>query len=205
MSGTGPNRSERELLGAVLKREPGAWDEFYERYERLIIACVRKVLLRYGVPCLAEDLEDLLNTVCLELLRRDFKKLRAYDPERGFKLSSWVGLIATNAAHDSLRRRGPAMRSLDDAPSNYPDASDPAPSPSDLALLRERQDLLNEAAAHLSPGEQAFLHHYYREGMEPAQIAETLGISINTVYSRKNKVRANLSKIVDRLRREELR
>lgn len=200
----GAARSEQDLLQDVLARKPDAWTEFYRRYERLIIACVRRVLNRYAVPCPPEDLEDLLNTVCLELLRKDFKKLRAYDPERGYKLSSWVGLIATNAAHDSLRRRGPTMHSLDAEEQNWHDATDPAPSPSELALLRERQDLLNEAVEHLSPGERAFLRHYYQEGLDPAEIAELLGISVNTVYSRKNKVRANLRKVVDRLRQEEL-
>ncbi|MCK5800171.1 MAG: sigma-70 family RNA polymerase sigma factor [Deltaproteobacteria bacterium] len=205
MSGSAQNRSEQELLPAVLAREPGAWIEFHQRYERLVVACVRKVLHRYTVPYTGEDLEDLLNAIYLELLRNDFKKLRAYDPERGYKLSSWVGLIATNAAHDALRRRGPQTQSLDDPKTPWPEATDATSSPADLALLRERQDLLNEAAKHLSPGEQVFLNHYYREGREPAEIAAILEISVNTVYSRKNKVRANLAKIVERLQRDRQR
>ena len=39
----------------------------------------------------------------LSLNKRDMHKLRTFDPERGNKLSSWVGMLATNCAWDYLR------------------------------------------------------------------------------------------------------
>src|SRR5437879_1813441 len=90
---------EEELLGAVLAREAGAWGGFYTRYERLIISCLRKVLHRYTAWSTEEDIEDMVNTVCLNLVKDDYHKLKSFDVTRGYKLSSWVGLIATNTAH----------------------------------------------------------------------------------------------------------
>ena len=189
---------ELALLQAVIDREAGAWTRFYKRYERLIIACVRKVLHRYSAPTTPEDMEDIVNNVCVDLVRDDYKKLKAYDPSRGYKVSSWVGLIATNVAHDALRRRGPAHFSLDDPETSVPEVPDTAPSPMEYAVERERLDALNAAVALLSPGEQIFVHYYYGEGLDPVEIAEILNISVNTVYSRKNKVRASLSKLLTR-------
>src|SRR3712207_2229128 len=104
---------EDELLAAVLGEKPGAWAGFYKRYDRLIITCIRKVLHRYTALYGEEDIEDMVSTVCLNLVKDDYHKLRAFDATRGYKLSSWVGLIATNTAHDALRRREPIHARLD--------------------------------------------------------------------------------------------
>lgn len=188
-----PERQEElALLAEVIGERPGAWDRFYRRYQRLIIACVRKVLTRYGVVPSTSDVEDLLNTVCLQLIRDNYEKLRRYDADKGYRLSSWVGLISTNAAHDSLRRRGPQMHSIDEDASPLSQLAAANASPDEQTLLKQRQQALNQAVARLSPSEQLFLRYYYLEQRTPAEIAELLQISINTVYSRKNKVRSRL-------------
>jgi len=194
--------ADLKLLQRVIDAESGAWNAFFARYHRLIIACIRKVHSRYGAPCPAEDIEDLVNVVCLQLIRDDFHKLRRFDATRGYRLSSWVGLIATNAAHDALRRRGPSTVPIDQPEGGWVEQAADQPSPADLALLKERQAKLNQAVGHLTDSEQAFLRYYYLEQRQPDEIAELLGISINTVYSRKNKVRASLKKIVDQLEQQ---
>jgi RNA polymerase sigma-70 factor (ECF subfamily) len=98
---------DEELVKAVLAREPAAWPTFFAKYERLVVSCIRKVMRRWGAPFNDEDIEDLVSATALNIVKDDYKKLRAFDPSRGYKLSSWIGLIATNSAHDALRRRGP--------------------------------------------------------------------------------------------------
>jgi RNA polymerase sigma factor (sigma-70 family) len=99
--------SDEELVQAVLAREPAAWPTFFAKYERLVISCIRKVMRRYGAQFNDEDVEDLVSATALNIVKDDYKKLRAFDATRGYKLSSWIGLIATNTAHDMLRRRAP--------------------------------------------------------------------------------------------------
>jgi RNA polymerase sigma-70 factor (ECF subfamily) len=192
---------EADLLQAVLARKDGAWVSFYDRYERLVLACIRRVYQRYHVNCPQEDLEDLANTVCLQLVRDDYKKLRQYDPERGYKISSWLGLIATNVALDALRRRGPSTYSLDDEDGPITEQPADVPAPDEVSMQNEQIQLLNSAIARLSPMEQQFLRYYYQDGLEPEEIAAQMGISVNTVYSRKNKVRNNLLRIIRALER----
>ncbi|MCC6747425.1 MAG: sigma-70 family RNA polymerase sigma factor [Deltaproteobacteria bacterium] len=199
MKGKPPPPDETTLLLSVVQGHPGAWNAFYGRYARLIVACIRKVLVRYAGPCSEADLEDVVNTVCLQLVRDDYDKLRRFDPGRGYRLSSWVGLIATNAAHDALRRRGPTTYSFDDPSASVPDLTEEGDDPAELTARREQLAVLNEAVKQLSPSEQAFLRYYYQEELEPEEIAELLGISVNTVYSRKNKVRTNLQRIIQEL------
>ena len=191
---------ESELVAAVLAGEPAAWPTFFARYERLIIACVRKVLHRYHAHYNEEDLEDLISSTALNIVKDDYKKLRAFDPLRGYKLSSWIGLIATNTAHDALRRRAPtevwAAVALDDT------APIPLESGATLAseTLEAEDDVreLRAAVAQLSPSERLFMDYYYVQELEPEVIARLMSISINTVYSRKNKIREKLRIIVSK-------
>jgi RNA polymerase sigma-70 factor (ECF subfamily) len=193
---------EDELLAAVLGAKPGAWAGFYKRYERLIITCIKKVLHRYTAYYGEEDIEDMVNTVCLNLVKDDHRKLRTYDATRGYKLSSWVGLIATNTAHDALRRRDPIHASLDgtgdddDAPVQY---ADEGPGPGEALEQREEWRSLIAAIRELPGGDQEFLSLYYDQELAPEEIAQRMGISVNTVYSRKNKVREKLRRIVEQL------
>jgi RNA polymerase sigma-70 factor (ECF subfamily) len=192
--------SETELVSAVLAREPAAWPAFFARYERLVMSCVRKVMRRYGAQYSEEDLEDVVSQTAFNIVKDDYKKLRAYDPGRGYKLSSWVGLIATNAAHDALRRRAPTdvwgASSIDDTDPSLPIAG--AEEPAQEALERlEQQRELRAAMAELSPSDRLFVTYYFVEELEPAAIARLMKISINTVYSRKNKVREKLRHLIE--------
>jgi RNA polymerase sigma-70 factor, ECF subfamily len=190
---------EPDLLGAVLAQEPGAWLGFYSRYERLIISCVKKALHRYTAAYGDEDVEDIVNTVCLNLVKNDYKKLKSYDAGRGYKLSSWVGLIATNTALDALRRREPMHTSLDGREDDEPptQVADARPDPADALERREQWHALLAAIRGLPETDRVFLELYYDQEAEPEAIARTLGISVNTVYSRKNKLREKLRKLVE--------
>lgn len=192
--------SDEELVQAVLAREPAAWPTFFAKYERLVISCIRKVMRRYSAAFNDEDIEDLVSATALNIVKDDYKKLRAFDPTRGYKLSSWIGLIATNTAHDALRRRAPtelwSAAALDDTA--------PVPLESGATLASdalENEDEVRElraAIAQLSPSERLFMDYYYVQELDPEVIARLMSISVNTVYSRKNKIREKLRIIVNK-------
>ena len=193
--------AEDALIAAVVSRQPGAWDGFYRRYERLVVSCIKKTMYRYTALVTEDDIEDTVSTVCLLLVKDEYKKLRSFDITRGYKLSSWIGLIATNAAHDALRRRAPGHDSLDDvdfdeSPTQVPDC---APSPAERLERRSEWQALLGAIQELSEPDRLFIELYYDQELEPEQIAEKLQISVNTVYSRKNKIREKLRKSVEKL------
>jgi RNA polymerase sigma-70 factor (ECF subfamily) len=192
--------SDAELVAAVLAREPAAWPTFFAKYERLVMSCIRKVLRRYSAHFNEEDVEDLVSATALNLVKDDYKKLRAFDPAKGYKLSSWVGLIATNSAHDALRRRAPTETwtavALDDTVPVQLESHAQLPSEQLEAADESRE--LKDAIAQLSPSERLFMEYYYVQELEPELIAQLMSISINTVYSRKNKIREKLRNIVGR-------
>jgi len=189
--------SDEELLAAVTERRPGAWLELHRRFERVIVGCVRNALRRYRAFATDEDIEDIVAMVLLQLVKDDYRKLRTYDAGRGYRLSSWLGLIATNTALDALRRRPPPSSSLDDesgGPSHVPDRG---PSPVEVLERRRQWEALAAAVEALAPADRKFLALYYDEELEPEEIAARLGIAVATVYSRKNKLREKLRRIIE--------
>jgi RNA polymerase sigma-70 factor (ECF subfamily) len=182
------------LVAATKSQHDRLWGEFVHRYERLIASCVVKALRRYGASFSRDDLDDLVGDVWVTLLRDDMRKLRQYDAQRGFRIASFLGLVATNATIDHLRARQAEATPLDEVMEDY--ASMRAEAPRDTVEAREEAELARAALAQLSGEERAFVVDCFREERSPEELARALGVTTNTVYSRKFKIREKLQKIV---------
>jgi RNA polymerase sigma factor (sigma-70 family) len=182
------------LAGGSKAEQQRRWAEFVRRYERLLMSCVIKVLRRYGATFSRDDLEDLVGDVWLVLLRDDLRKLRQYDSTRGFRIASFLGLVATNATIDHLRARQAEAAPLDETLEEY--ASLRSEAPRDTVEEREQAALARSALAQLSGDERDFVVDCFRDERAPEEMARELGVTTNTVYSRKFKIREKLQKIV---------
>ncbi len=187
------------LLSQVLEGSTKAFGNFHERYRRLVISCVRRVFHKHTVDVSMEDLEDTVGQAFLNMVKDDFRKLRLYDSEKGYKLSSWIGLIATNTAYDHLRKRGPRVASLDDDERYVPEPVSHTPTPPEQLEEQEQIDLLLLAIEQLSKNERRFVELCYEHQLTHEEIAAKLGLSLNTVYSKKNKIKVKLAGIVEKL------
>ena len=102
--------TDRELLRWVLRSDARGWSELVRRFRPLIYRCITKVTLKYAPTLGSADLDEIYADVMMQLVRDDMHKLRIYNPSRGTKLGSWIGMISVNAAYDFLRgvRKGAA-------------------------------------------------------------------------------------------------
>lgn len=187
--------SETELLQRMLLRDGSAWREFHRRYDRLIYRCIHKVTGRFPASVNAEDVREIYAMFLLSLTKRDMHKLRTFEPERGNKLSSWVGMLATNCAWDYLRTvaRQPQHTTLADAEQVGCMESDPYQD----VLDKERWAVLNDVLAGFSKKDQVFVRLYYVDGLTPEEIADEMAISVKTVYSKKHKITCRLQKALE--------
>ena len=203
MKRKGNSPDETKLLAALLSRRTSAaarqarWGEFVKRYERLIASCVLKVLRRYGAVFSTEDLDDLVNDVWVTLLRDDMKKLRQYDAQRGFRIASFIGLVATNTTIDHLRGRELDATPIDQV--REESFASAGLEPRDTVEDREQVALARAALEQLSGDERAFVVEVFHAERSPEELARTLGVTTNTIYSRKFKIRAKLQRIVTEL------
>ena len=160
------------------------------RFRSLIYRCITKVIGRYDSVLSSADADEIYAEVMVSLVRDDMRKLRLYDARRGTKLSSWLGMIATNTAYDFLR--GTARRPILDRIDGAPEIDSLEASPLDDVLSTERRAHLNLLLSDYSDKDRAFVSLYYAQGLPAEEVAEEMKISIKTVYSKKHKLLSRL-------------
>jgi RNA polymerase sigma-70 factor (ECF subfamily) len=182
------------LLERMLERNGMAWREFHRRYDRLIYRCIHKVTGRFISVLGSEDVREIYAMLLMNLTARDMHKLRSFQPERGNKLSSWIGLLATNTAWDYLRQvaRQPLCTGLADAD----DIRATRPDPYQQLADKERWGMVNQTLRTFSKKDRTFVRLYYVDGLTPEEIAEEMRISVKTVYSKKHKIRCRLEEVL---------
>ncbi len=184
--------SDATLLASVLSSDERGWTELVRRYRALIYRCITKVTGRHAPLLGSVDVDEIFAEVLLNFLRDDMKKLRMYDPNRGTKLSSWIGMISINSAYDHLRSA--SRRPLLDRVDGVVDPGDEVRNPLETLIEKERWDSLNGLISEFSERDRTFLRLYYSEGLDAAIVAEKMSISLKTVYSKKHKIRASLKR-----------
>ncbi len=184
------------LVSAMLADLPKAWRAFRARFDRLVLRSITKVTHRFPHLVGADDVGDIYATFYLSLLVNDKHKLRAFDPERGSRFSSWIALLASNRAYDYLRslRREPEKEEL----SYADDTACESPDPFEAAADGERASITAEALESMSEKDRAFAALYFGEGLEPPEVARKLRISVKTVYSKKHKIQTRLEGLLGR-------
>ncbi len=189
-----PVADERQLLQGLLANNPRAWREFNTRYGRLIFRCITRVTARFSALVGPDDVREIYATLCVQLLANDKHKLKSFEPDRGNKLGTWIGMLAIHSAYDFLRtvKREPKRTVLAEAE----DLSSDFPDPCEVCALRERARLVSDLLAGFTAKDREFISLYYGDGLEPEQIARVMQISVKTVYSKKHKIRSRLEALL---------
>lgn len=134
-------------------------------------------------------IEDLAQDVFIVLHRR----LQDYDPERDVR--SWLWGIARRTASTHARSAGRAERRLRAVPE-----PEPVRQPDEHIEQRERADLVGQFLGSLSDEQREVFVLMEIESMSAPAVAETLGLKLNTVYSRLRAARERFKRAVARHR-----
>jgi RNA polymerase sigma-70 factor (ECF subfamily) len=62
--------------------------------------------------------------------------------------------------------------------------------------LSESQRAVKEAVDTLPPSDKLFMELFYEKELPPEEIAGIMNVSVNTIYSKKNRVREKIKKIL---------
>jgi RNA polymerase sigma-70 factor (ECF subfamily) len=192
---TAPTRDEElALLERLLGGESRAWVDFEAAYGRLVGAAIARVVGRFGRRGCSEDAAEIRAAFGLELLANDGAKLRAFDPTRGGRLGSWICLLASHAAYDFLRkrRREPLVEGEVD-PDRFVGT---LPDPFVTCELGERARLVATLVRSFTAKDRQFLELYFADGLSLDEVASRMGISVNTVYSKKHKIQGRLEALL---------
>jgi RNA polymerase sigma-70 factor (ECF subfamily) len=163
-----------KAAGAIdrdVHRDPADAERFRDMY-RAEAGYVLRSLRRLGAS--AADAEDLAHDVFVVA----FRKLAEFDVTRPLK--PWLFGIAYRVAagHRRLARHGAEV------PIGHHDAPGGAALPDEQAAASERRELVLRALARRELPQRAVVVLHDLEGRAVPEIAATLDVNVNTVYSR---------------------
>ncbi len=129
-------------------------------------------LRRLGVP--PRDIEDVAHEVFLEVHRQ----LSRYDPARPAR--PWLFAFALRFAADYRKQARVRREGFGD----LPDVADPGPGAEAQVQQRERCEIVAEALAAVELERRAVFILFELDEVPMAEIAASLGLPVNTAYSR---------------------
>jgi RNA polymerase sigma-70 factor (ECF subfamily) len=160
--------ADRSLIAQIARGDRPAFDEFYRRYARRVLAFVSDVVGS------AELAEEAAGDTMIAVWRSAARYLgRA-------RVRTWVLSIAHHKAIDALRRSRPGHVGLD----ALPDFPCRAPGPHDAYVQWEERFAFDLALSKLSREHRTVLQLTYGFGCSQSEIAEIVGCPIATVKTR---------------------
>ena len=181
---------DRELLRRCLAKQPGAWNDFVDRYLGLIYHVVQHTAHLRSMPLKPEDTEDLGAEVLLQIVANDYAVLRQF---RGnSSLATYLTVISRRICVHELARRTAAREVVQ---SSHPAPEPAEPEAEDRASGIERLEEVERLLSKLPGREREVVRLHYIEGRTYEEISTELNVPVNTIgpiLSRaRKKLRAN--------------
>lgn len=168
---------DREILKRCLQHEPGAWNDFVDRFLGLIYHVVQHTAHLRSMPLRPEDTEDIAAEVLLAMVANDYATLRAFKGQSS--LATYLTVISRRTCVHELSRRAAAREVLPAADGkaieeqHYEDRS----ASSGLESLEEVSSLLQKL-----PGrDRDVVRLYYLEGRSYEEISTELNMPVNSI------------------------
>ena len=173
-----------------------------ERLTPIVRARVRRRLVGSGVAGFGSyTADDLVQEIWLTLVKDGCKQLRAFDPSRGASLEGFVGMVAErqigNVRRSELQTSKRRTNTVANDPDTVPEPTAPDVSPEDQALGADFVDRISRhLQAKLSERGQVIFRYLYEDRLEPARIAQIMGVERQVVYNWQHKIRNLVSEFV---------
>ncbi|HEY3064048.1 MAG TPA: sigma-70 family RNA polymerase sigma factor [Chloroflexota bacterium] len=188
-----PGRAEQPatdeaLLAACQRGEQAAWNALVDRYSALIYS----IPLKLGLS--EHDAADVFQSVCLALV----EKMAAIRDPRG--LPAWLMTTTTRQCWAVLRQRQRELSVAGGADVVEVEPPDPDPLPDEEILSLERQHVVRTAVAHLPANCRTLLEALFSDSaqsMSYQELAETLGVPLNSLGPTRARCLAKLKRLLD--------
>jgi RNA polymerase sigma-70 factor (ECF subfamily) len=181
---------DRDLLKRCLAHQPGAWNDFVDRFLGLVYHVIHHTAHLRSTPLRPEDVEDLAAEVLLQIVSGDYAVLRQF---RGnSSLATYLTVISRRICVHELSRRYAAHEAQPPAKRvNLNEVEDEdVPRAPGLESLEEVEKLLSKL-----PGrEREVVRLHYIEGRSYEEISAELNIPVNSIGPILSRARKKLRK-----------
>jgi RNA polymerase sigma-70 factor (ECF subfamily) len=169
--------SDRALMAACAKAEPGAMEQLVARYQRQVARLAERLL---GWP---EDVDDVVQEVFLRVL----EQARRFRGES--QVGTWITAITLNRCRTLRRRMQLRLRNMRRMREEPAAAAEPADAGAQVIEQRLRVRL---AVSRLARRDREVIVLHYLEEQPIDELVAALGISRNAVEVRLHRARKKL-------------
>ena len=183
-------RTEAELIAAVLSGDPSSFEPLVKKYQARVFATARRYARRES------EVEDIVQEVFLKA----FQKLRSYRGDAPFE--HWLMRLAVRTCYDFLRyhqrNREANFTDVSDQDTNWLERfiGDPTGTSDSAAAAKE---LVNRVLAKLSPAARLVITLLEIEDRSVKEIAALTGCSVPLVKVRAFRARAEMRKCLEKI------
>ena len=166
---------DRQLLDRCLRKEPGAWNDFVDRYMGLIYHVIHHVSHSRTIELSEADIEDIASEIFLEIVEDDYGVLRRF--KGGSSLPTYLTVVARRICIREVvkRYRDEQMGHANAHRAIIEDEDADQAEP--IAAAEEVERMLEG----LSEREAEVIRLYHLKYLNYRQIGKQLGIAENSV------------------------
>ena len=177
---------DRQLLQRCFQHDPGAWNDFVDRFIGLIYHSIHYTAYLRSAQLKPEDVEDLAAEVLLQIVANDYAVLRTFRGESS--LSAYLTVITRRiCVHEMSRKFTPGGVRVDSkAIEQQPDHR---PQPVGIEGLEQVERILRRLPAR----EREVVRLFYLEGRSYEEISIELNMPINSIGSVLSRARKRLN------------
>jgi RNA polymerase sigma-70 factor (ECF subfamily) len=166
---------DRQLIDRCLRKEPGAWNDFVDRYMGLIYHVIHHAAHARSRVVSSEDVEDIAAEVFLKIVDDNYAVLRRF---KGISsLPTYLTVIARRIAVKELIRRH-REEELGHTNAHRAFVDDGTPEDPEAIISAEEVERMLE---DLPPREAEVVRLYHLKYQNYRQISKKLGIPENSV------------------------
>lgn len=179
---------DRELIKRCLHHEPGAWNDFVDRFLGLVYHVVQHTADMRSQALRPEDKEDVAAQVLMKIVDNDYAALRNFKGKSS--LASYLTVIARRTCIHELASRIPAKEKEAPVGANAHIAEEKPNSRPRAGI--ETIEEVGKLLKRLPDRERAVVRLHYLEGRSYEEISKQLNIPVNSIGAILSRARKKL-------------
>jgi RNA polymerase sigma-70 factor (ECF subfamily) len=186
-----------EFARKCAKADKIAWEEFLQKYSRLIYSYINSIIRIKGHVFEPSVIEEIFHEIIASLIQDNFKKLKTYQGKNNASLASWLRQVTINFSLDYLRKNKHPLVSIDEPVGGELTLSEIIPyrslSAAEELIKKESAETLTDCIQRLDLDDKLFLELNIKRGLSLEELKDFFRVSRGVIDMRR-------SRIIDRLK-----
>lgn len=180
-----------KLLDRCIRKEREAWDSFIAAFGDTMCRYIDEILNMYAYPFPNDAAEDIMNSVFLELLNENCKRLKDFQGKDETSFLAYLKMICFHITVNWLGEREPWIALEDVQDQDFYGNGTEDIEASDL------EEIIMMLKCSLSARYYSLFILFYEEGFNLSEIAQMLHMKIRALHQLKSRMIKNIRKIAE--------